>query len=122
MSWTDKSPNFWIENADEDPSSLADLLSDEISYLHQAISGRKRSEFRRLISYICKLREKNFREGKIWPAIRAVSGKVMNSYDMQSLRIDEDTTLADEDEIHMAMVEFFEKWHKGGRLPTVWHP
>ena len=32
---------------------------------------------------------------------------------MQPLRIDEDTTLADEDEIHMAMVEFFEKWHKG---------
>jgi len=73
MSWTGKSPNFWIENADEDPSSLADLLSDEISYLHQAISGRKRSEFRRPISYYCKLREKSFREGKIGPAIRVVS-------------------------------------------------
>ena len=31
----------------------------------------------------------------------------MNNYDMQSLRLDEDNTLADEDEIHMAMVEFF---------------
>ena len=113
MSWTGKDPSFWIENADDDPSPLADMLSDEISYLHQAISGRKRSEFRKLISYYCRLREKNFREGKIGPAIRAVSGKVMNTYDMQSLRIDEDTTLADEDEIHMAMVEFFEKWHKG---------
>ena len=37
----------------------------------------------------------------------------MNSYDMQSLRLDEDNTLADEDEIHMAMVEFFENGTEG---------
>ncbi len=32
----------------------------------------------------------------------------MNTYDIQSLRLDEDNTLEDEDEIYMAMVEFFE--------------
>ena len=109
MSWTGKSPNFWIENANDESHTLVANLGDEISHIHQAIGGRKRAEFRRLISYYCRLRERNFREGKIGPAIRAVSGKVINSYDMQSLRLDDDNLLANEDEIHMAMVEFFEK-------------
>ena len=60
MSWTGSSPSFWIENANEDPQMLMDKLGDEISYIHQAIGGRKRAEFRRLISYYCRLREKTF--------------------------------------------------------------
>ena len=67
MSWTGKYPTFWIENTDEDPSSLADMLGDDISYLHQAISGRKRSEFRRLISYYCRLREKTSEKVRLAP-------------------------------------------------------
>ena len=90
MSWTGSSPSFWIENANEDSQMLMDKLGDEMSHIHQAIGERKRAEFRRLISYYGKIRD-----GKIGPAIRAVSDKVMNSYDMQSLRLDEENTLAE---------------------------
>ena len=37
----------------------------------------------------------------------------MNTYDMKALRIDEDECIADDDEIHQAMVDFFEKWYQG---------
>jgi hypothetical protein len=42
-----------------------------------------------------------------------VSGKTVNVFDMKSLRIDEDNLIADDDEIHEAMADFFEKWHRG---------
>jgi hypothetical protein len=32
---------------------------------------------------------------------------------MKSLRIDEDTFIADDDDMHTAMVNFFAKWHQG---------
>ena len=49
----------------------------------------------------------------IGAAIRSVSRKTVNTYDMKSLRIDEDTLIADDDEILARMRDWFEAWHKG---------
>ena len=45
-------------------------------------------------------------------AIRAVSGKVVNSYDMKALRIDDEAMIADDDLIMDKMLEWFLDWHK----------
>ena len=54
-----------------------------------------------------------FKSGKIGKAIRAVSGKSMNSYDMESLRVDKETILNDENDILDNMTDFFVDWHSG---------
>ena len=113
MSWTGKSPLTWIDSAGVDRQTLLDWICDDLIYIQDAIKGRKRDEFRRLISHYTRLRERNFLKGRIGSAIRAVSGKTVNTYDLKSLRIDEDTFIADDDDIHTAMVDFFDKWHQG---------
>jgi len=97
MSWSGTSPQFWTESEDIDSEVLLDKLSVDILHIQDTIRGRKRSEFRRLISHYTRLRERNFKKGVIGAAIRAVSGKVVNNYDMKSLRIDDDTLIADDD-------------------------
>ena len=42
-----------------------------------------------------------------------MSGKTVNTYDMKFLRIDEDTSIADDDEILERMRDWFEAWHRG---------
>ena len=91
MSWSGTSPQYWTESEDIDSEVLLDKLSVDILHIQDTIRGRKRSEFRRLISHYTRLRERNFKKGVIGAAIRAVSGKVVNNYDMKSLRIDDDT-------------------------------
>ena len=113
MSWTGRGPLAWTEVDEVPRETLLEWICDDLVYIQDAIKGRKRDEFRRLISHYTRLREKNFQKGLIGSAIRAVSGKTVNTYDMKSLRIDEDVFIADDDDIHQAMVDFFEKWHHG---------
>jgi hypothetical protein len=113
MSWTGKGPGVWLEAHDVPRETLLDWICDDLIHIQDAIKGRRRDEFRKLISHYTRLREKNFQKGLIGSAIRAVSGKNVNCYDMKALRIDEETLIADDDDIHQAMLEFFEKWHHG---------
>ena len=112
MSWSGTSPQFWTESEGIDSEVLLDKLSVDILHIQDTIRGRTRSEFRRLISHYTRLRERNFKKGVIGAAIRAVSGNVVNNYDMKSLRIDDDTLIADDDLILERMIEWFQDWHK----------
>ena len=113
MSWTGTPPEFWLNSETQDRGALLEKLCEDIIHIQETIKGRKKAEFRRLISHYTRLRERNFQRGKIGAAIRSVSGKTVNTYDMKFLRIDKDTSMADEDEILEKMRDWFEAWHRG---------
>ena len=112
MSWSGTSPQFWTESEGVDSAELLNKSCEDILHIQDAIQRRKRTEFRRLISHYTRLRERNFKKGIIVVAIRAVSGKVVNSYDMKAMRIDDETMIADDDLIMDKMLEWFLDWHK----------
>ena len=91
---------------------MLNKICEDILHIQDTIKGRKRAEFRRLISHYTRLRERNFKKGIIGVAIRAVSGKAVNNYDMKALRIDDETLIADDDLIMDKMLEWFLDWHK----------
>ena len=113
MSWTGTGPWFWTESDKLDRGALLEKLCEDIIHIQETIKGRKKAEFRRLISHYTRFRERNFQRGGIGAAIRSVSGKTVYTYDMKSLRIDEDTLIADDDEILERMRDWFEAWHRG---------
>ena len=106
MSWTGHGPSTWLESHGVPRETLLEWVCDDLIHIQDAIKGRRRDEFRRLISNYTRLRERNFQKGLIGAAIRAVSGKSANVFDMKSLRIDDDNLIADDDVIHEAMVDF----------------
>ena len=113
MSRTGTPPEFWLNSETQDRGALLVKLCEDIIHIQETIKGRKKAEFRRLISHYTRLRERNFQRGKIGAAIRSVNGKTVNTYDMKSLRIDEGTLIADDDEILEKMRDWFEAWHRG---------
>ena len=52
MSWTGKSPLTWVESAGVNRETLLEWICDDLIYIQDAIKGRKRDEFRRLISQV----------------------------------------------------------------------
>ena len=96
MSWTGHGPLTWLESHDVPRGTLLEWVCDDLIHIQDAIQGRRRDEFRRLISHYTRLRERNFQKGLIGAAIRAVSGKTVNVFDMKSLRIDDENLIADD--------------------------
>ena len=62
MSWSGTSPQFWTESEDIDSEVLLDKLSVDILHIQDTIRGRKRTEFRRLISHYTRLRRETSRK------------------------------------------------------------
>ena len=114
ISWTGVDPSvFWLQSDSVPSETLLVKAIADIETFSKFLHGRKRSEYRRLISHHTRQREKEFQSGKIGRAIRSVSGKQMNSYDMESLRIGKDEMLNDENDILESMTDFFVEWHTG---------
>ena len=56
-AWTGLSPSEWRALAEEDSKKILDVCLTELQQLRKAFQGRRRTEYRRHISYATRMRE-----------------------------------------------------------------
>ena len=64
MRWTGIGPRFWIESEKLDRGVLLEKLCEDIIHIQETIKGKKKAEFRRLISHYTRLRERGYQVSK----------------------------------------------------------
>ena len=78
-AWAGLSPEEWRALADEDSPKVLENCLTELLILRKAFQGRRRTEYRRLISYATRLREYQQSIGKLKKAIRSITGTYVES-------------------------------------------